>query len=102
MPFRVKSHMPCHAVPLPFSDSAVSFVKCRVVDGNIPIAILLLGTTFVEIRVVAGKSRKRAGRRIAVSGRPMLINTSHTDTMPRCAVALRNRFENSMVVSWRV
>jgi hypothetical protein len=26
---------PCHAVPLPCSDSAVSFVKVRVVAGNI-------------------------------------------------------------------
>jgi hypothetical protein len=25
----------CHAAPLPFSDSAVSFVKVRVVTGNI-------------------------------------------------------------------
>jgi hypothetical protein len=25
----------CHAAPLPFSDSAVSFVKVRVVAGNI-------------------------------------------------------------------
>jgi hypothetical protein len=52
MPCRVNSHIPCrahavplpcraalihacHASPLPFSDSAVSFVKVRVVDGNI-------------------------------------------------------------------
>jgi hypothetical protein len=51
-PCRVNSHMPCsahavplpcraalihtcHAAPLPFSDSAVSFVKVRVVAGNI-------------------------------------------------------------------
>jgi hypothetical protein len=33
--------------------------------------------TFVEIRVVAGRSRKRAGRPHAVSGRPMLIHTCH-------------------------
>jgi hypothetical protein len=50
-PFKVNSHIPCrspaalihtsHAAPLPFSDSAVSFVKVRVVDGNIPTASLL-------------------------------------------------------------
>jgi hypothetical protein len=36
---KANSHMPCrspaiHAVPLPFSDSAVTFVKVRVVVGN--------------------------------------------------------------------
>jgi hypothetical protein len=65
----------CYAAPLPFSDSAVSFVKVRVVDGNIRTASLLLVTTFVELRVVAGRSRTRAGCPHAVSERPMLIHT---------------------------
>jgi hypothetical protein len=61
MPFPCRSsaaliHI-CHAATLPFSDSAVSFVKVRVVDENIRAAILLLVTTFVELRVVAGRSR---------------------------------------------
>jgi hypothetical protein len=30
--------MPCHAAPLPCSDGAVSFVKVRVIAGNIRIA----------------------------------------------------------------
>jgi hypothetical protein len=34
-------------------------------------------TTFVELRVVAGKNRKRTGRPHAVSGWPMLIHTCH-------------------------
>jgi hypothetical protein len=38
---------------------------------------MLLVTTFVELRVVAGRSRTRAGRPHAVSGRPMLIHTCH-------------------------
>jgi hypothetical protein len=38
---------------------------------------MLLVTTFVELRVVAGGSRTRAGRPHAVSGRPMLIHTCH-------------------------
>jgi hypothetical protein len=38
---------------------------------------MLMITTFVELRVVAGRSRKRAGRLHAVSGRPMLIHTCH-------------------------
>jgi hypothetical protein len=52
----------CHTAPLPLSDNAVSFVK---------------------VRVVAGRSRTRAGRPHAVSGRPMLIHTCHAMTMPR-------------------
>jgi hypothetical protein len=38
---------------------------------------MLLITTFVELRVVAGTSRTQAGRPHAVSGRPMLIHTCH-------------------------
>jgi hypothetical protein len=107
--------MPCHAAlihtshaaPLPFSDSAVYFVKVGVVAGNIrtasptvqPIGMLLI-TTFVEFRMVAGKSRTRAGRPHAISGRPMLIHTCLAMPMPRCAVALRSRFQNGMVVAW--
>jgi hypothetical protein len=34
-------------------------------------------TIFVEIRVVAGRRRTRAGRPHAVSGRSMLIHTCH-------------------------
>jgi hypothetical protein len=68
----------CHAATLPFSDSAASFVKVSLVDGNIRTASLLLVTTFVELRVVAVRSRTRAGRPHAVSGRPMLIH----NTMP--------------------
>jgi hypothetical protein len=124
MPCRVNSHMPCcahavplpcraalnrtcHAAPLPFSDSAVSFVKVRVIAGNIrtvsPTVLqigMLLITTFVELRVVAGRSRKRAGCPHAVSGPPMLIHTCHAMPIPRCAVALRSRFQNGMAVAW--
>jgi hypothetical protein len=57
-------------------------------------------TTFVEIRVVAGRSRNLVGRPHAVSGRPMLIHTCHAMSIPRCAVALRSRFQNGMVVAW--
>jgi hypothetical protein len=35
LPRRVALIHTCHAAPLPFSDSAVSFVKVRVVAGNI-------------------------------------------------------------------
>jgi hypothetical protein len=57
-------------------------------------------TTFVEPRVVAGRSRTRAGRPHAVSGRPMLIHTYHAMPMPRCSVAMRSRFQKGMVVAW--
>jgi hypothetical protein len=96
----------CHAVSLPFSDSAMYFVKVRVVAGNIRnpsptverISMLLI-TTFVGLRVVAGRSRTRAGRPQGVSGRSILIHTCHAMSMPRCAVALRSRFQNGMVVA---
>jgi hypothetical protein len=61
---------------------------------------MLIITTFVELRVVAERSRTRAGRPHAVSGRPMLIHTCHAMPMPRCAVDLRSRFKNGMVVAW--
>jgi hypothetical protein len=38
---------------------------------------MLLITNFVELRVVAGRSRTREGRPHAVSGRPMVIHTCH-------------------------
>jgi hypothetical protein len=61
---------------------------------------MLLITTFVELRVEAVRSRTRTGRPHAVSGRPILIHTCHALHMLRCAVALRNRFQNGMVVVW--
>jgi len=38
---------------------------------------MLLVKTFVELHVVAGRRRKRAGSPRAVSRRPMLIHTCH-------------------------
>jgi hypothetical protein len=61
---------------------------------------MLLITTFVELRVVAGRSRKRAGRPHAVSGRPMLIHICHAMPVQRCSVALRSRFQNGMFMAW--
>jgi hypothetical protein len=89
---KANSHLPCHAraVPLSWPDAlihiyhAVSFVKVRVVAGNIRTASptilridMLLITNFVDLRVVAGRRRKRAGCLHAVFGRPMLIHTCH-------------------------
>jgi hypothetical protein len=72
----------CRAATLLFSENATSFVKVRVVDGNIRTASLLLVTTFVDLRVIAGRSRKQAGRPHAVSGRQLLIHTYHAVPMP--------------------
>jgi hypothetical protein len=44
---------------------------------------VLLITNFLELRVVDGRSRTRAGRPHAVSGRPMLIHTYHAVPLPR-------------------
>jgi hypothetical protein len=79
----------CHAATLPFTDSAVSFVKVRLVDGNIRDAsptvlriVMFLITTFVELRVVTGRSRTWAGCPHAVCGWSMLIHTCHAIPMP--------------------
>jgi hypothetical protein len=61
---------------------------------------MLLITTFVQLRVVAGRRRTRSGRPHAVSGRPMLIHTCRDMPMPLCAVVLRSRFQNEIVVAW--
>jgi hypothetical protein len=122
IPLKANSHMSCrahavllprpagsihtrHAAPVSFSDSVVSFVKDRVVAKNNRTASptlkrigMLLITTFVEPRVVAGKSRKQACRPHAISGGPMLIHPCHA--MPRCAVALRSSFQNCKVMAW--
>jgi len=78
LPCRAALIHTCHAAPLPCSDSAVSFVKLRVVGGNIRTASptvqqivffvvshwppafetgMLLIATFVELRIVTGRSR---------------------------------------------
>jgi hypothetical protein len=57
-------------------------------------------TNFVELRVVAGRSRTQAGRPHAVLGRPMLIHACHAVPMPRFEVALRSGFQNNMLVAW--
>jgi hypothetical protein len=61
---------------------------------------MLLITTFVELRVVARRCRLWAGCPHAVSGRPIILHTCHAMPMPCCAMAVRSRFQNSMVVAW--
>jgi hypothetical protein len=99
VPCRAALILTCHTAPLPFPDSFMSFVKVRVVAGNIRTSSptvyrigMFLIVNFVELRVVAGSSRTRAGRPHAVSGWPMLFHTFHAMPMPRCALALRSHF----------
>jgi hypothetical protein len=61
---------------------------------------MLLTTTFVELRVVAGKSRTRAVRPHAVSGRPMLIHTFHAMSMPRTCRAVPWPWEVTFRTAW--
>jgi hypothetical protein len=56
---------------------------------------MLLITNFVELLVVAGRSRKRAGRPHAVSGRPMLIHNAMLRPC-RAHAALRRGLEKSV------
>jgi hypothetical protein len=86
----------CHAATQSFPDSAMSFVKARVVDGNIGTSSLLLVKTFMELRVAAGRSRMRAGRPHAVSGRPMLIHTHTIHFSCRCHIALCSGLKRSL------
>jgi hypothetical protein len=66
---------------------------------------LHLITTFLELGVVARRSRTRERRPHAISGRPMLIHIYHAVPLPRpCrhpAVALRGRFQNGIFVAWQ-
>jgi hypothetical protein len=56
-------------------------------------------TNFVELRVVARRSRTQARRPQAVSEQPMLIHIRLDVPVPRCSVALRSYFQNGMVVA---
>jgi hypothetical protein len=106
---KANSHIPCrsptalihtcNAATLPFSDSAVSFVKVHVVDGNIRTASLVL-VTIVELRVVAGRSRTRAGRPNVVSWRPMPIHAYHADPMPLPCRAVPWPWEVAFRTAW--
>ena len=58
-------------------------------------------TNFVNVCVVARRSRTWAGWPHAVKRRPMLIHTFHAVLMPCCAVASRSRFQSGMVGAWR-
>jgi hypothetical protein len=101
-----------HAAPLPFSDSAVSFVNVHVVAGNIwtvSPTVEWIGmppiTTFMELRVVAGRSQTRAGCPHAVSGRPMLIHMlchAHAALCRGLDMSLSEQHGCSMGVAWHV
>jgi hypothetical protein len=99
MTCRVKSHITCRApaVLLPcraalihtcHAEPPAILRQCRVLRESprgirkYPTARLLLVANFLELPVVAGRSRTRAGRPYAVSGRPMLIHTCRAMPIP--------------------
>jgi hypothetical protein len=49
--------LPCHAAPLPFSDSTVSFMKVRMVAGNIPTASYSLTDWYASDNNLRGNPR---------------------------------------------
>jgi hypothetical protein len=57
---------------------------------------MLLVTTFVGIRVVAGRSRTRAGRPHAVCGQSMLIHTCHAALCGGLDKTLSERHDRGM------
>jgi hypothetical protein len=63
---------------------------------------MLLITTFVEIRVVAGRKRKQAGQSHAAYERSMLIHTCPFRAHAALYLAFRSHFQNGMVVAWHV
>jgi hypothetical protein len=60
--------------------------------------LVFLITIFQKLRVVAGRSRTRAGCPHAVSGRPKLIHTHHAVPL---SCPLRGRFQNGIFVAWQ-
>jgi hypothetical protein len=114
---KANSHVPCHtnvaliykchAAPLPFTDSAVSFVKVRVLDGNIrnasPATTLYSNNLSGTPR--GSRTKLNAGRSPTchlwtADANSHILCRSHAAPMPRCAVVLRRRFQNGTVVAW--
>jgi hypothetical protein len=54
LPCRAALIHTCHAAALPFSDNAVSFVKLRVVDGNLFILLRKTVNSFTTLVIIAG------------------------------------------------
>jgi hypothetical protein len=96
-----------HAALLPFSDSAMSFVKLRVVNGNIRNACPATTLYSSKLRSTPHGSRKKSNvgrsptcRLWAVDANSHIPCRSHTAPMPCCVMALRIRFQNGMVMAW--
>jgi hypothetical protein len=61
---------------------------------------MLLVTTFVELRVVAGRILTRVGRPHTVSGRPMQIYTCHAALCRGLEKSLSERHGRGMAQAW--
>ena len=74
--------------------------RCLVSQWPAAYQFEILMTTFVELRVVAGRSRTWAGRPQAVSRRPMLIHTCHAVPTPRPCHAVAWPWEVAFRMAW--
>jgi hypothetical protein len=86
----------CHAATLPFSVSALCFVKVRVVDGNIRTASPATILYSNNIRGTQRDSRKKPNAGRSPTCRLWMGDANSHIPMPRCAVALRSRFHNGI------
>jgi hypothetical protein len=66
----------CHAATLPFSDSAVSFVKVRVVDGNIRTASPATPLLVKNLRGTLGGSRRKPNAGRSHTCRPRTVDAN--------------------------
>jgi len=93
--------MPCpcrtHAIPLPLIHDKRCLVSRWPPASEIG---MLLVTTFVELHVVAGRSRKRVSRPHAVSRRPMLIHACHAVLCRGLEKSLSERHGRSTAWAW--
>jgi hypothetical protein len=93
-----------HTAPQPFSDSAVSVVKVRVVAGNTQPLVCFCNNFHGTPR--GSRKKPKAGRspicriRTDDSNSHMPCHT-HATPMPRCDVTFRDLFRNYMVLAWQ-
>jgi hypothetical protein len=90
----------CHAAPLPFSDSAVSFVKVRVVSGNVRTASRTVKRTG-KLLITTIRGTPRGSRKKPKAGRSptcRLWTANANSNMPcRAHVVLCRSLEKSLL-----
>jgi hypothetical protein len=106
MPCRVNSHS--NAAPLSFYDSAVFFVKVRVLNGNIRTANPIYASDKLRETLRGNWKKLNEGRSPtcplwtadAILHMPCHAMPCHAMPMTRCETALRSRFQKGMVAAW--